>query len=543
MILSPPRGGARLAAAAFLLAACTYPVHAQPSPEIEALQRQMQELLRQHAEQQRQIEQLQQEVQRLRAAGATPPAAAVTVKAAAAPPTATPSVAAAAAPTASMEEAIERALADVEPPTDVVNPASVGRAAGQPALLSQRVGGTELRLIDVSFDILTAAGTSTVGGQDLRDLEGGAHDPNRRGFTLQQGELSLAGAVDPYFQAEAHVIFTDSSVELEEAFFVTTSLPWQLQVRGGYFLTDFGRINPTHPHAWTYLDQPVIITRLLGPEGQRSPGIEVSWLAPVPWFSQLTAGMQDGDESDLTPSFLNADGGIGGRPAVNSGVHHLSDFIYLLRWANAWDVSPEWSTLLGASGLYGSNSTGADASTFIYGADLTVKWRPVDNFRGWPFVTWQSELLKRDYTAAAFIAGTEEDDDGGGGHDHGGEDDDDGGGAFPNDLPGGILRDYGFYSQVTWGFRHPWAAALRLEYATGAGRSVEDGILVSRQQDPLRGDRLRLSPALLYQPTEFSRFRLQYNFDDAKFLPGNHQAHSVWLGLEVLYGTHAAHKY
>lgn len=539
MILSHPRRGALGAVVAVLvLIATAVPVRAQSSPEIEALQRQMQELLRQNAEQQRQIQQLQTEVQRLRVPEAAPAAAAA--------PTASPRAAAAAAPTPSMEDAIDRALADVEPPTDVVNPASIGRTAGQPALLSQRVGGTTLRLIDVSFDILTAAGTSTVGGQDLRDLQGGAHDPNRRGFTLQQGELSLAGAVDPYFMAEAHIVFTDSSVELEEAFFVTTSLPWQLQVRGGYFLTDFGRINPTHPHAWTYLDQPVIITRLLGPEGQRSPGVELSWLAPVPWFSQLTTSMQDGDEFDLAPSFLNGDGGVGGRPAVDSGVHNLSDFIYLLRWANAWDVTPAWSALLGASGLYGANATGADASTFIYGADLTVKWRPVNNFRGWPFVTWQSEVLKRDYTADWFIAGTEQGDDGGGGHGHahgGEEEEDDEGDAFPNNLPGGILRDYGFYSQVTWGFINPWAAALRLEYATGAGRSVEDGVLVSRQRDPLRGDRLRISPALLYQPTEFSRFRLQYNFDDAKFLPGNHQAHSVWLGLEVLYGTHAAHRY
>lgn len=535
------RRGAAYAVALFAVlgAAGARPSSAQSASEIEALKQQMQEVLRINAAQQKQIEQLQQQVERLSGTAAPPPPS---VAAAAAPP-ATPSAATAAAPPtpASVESDIDRALAEVKPPTDVVQPAGLGAVATQPSLLSRRVGSAELRLIDVSFDLLTAAGGSTVGGQELRDLEGGAHDPNRNGFTLQQGELSLAGAVDPYFIGEAHVVFTDSTVELEEAFFVTTSLPWDLAVKGGYFLTDFGRINPVHPHAWTYLDQPFIITRLLGSEGLRSPGVEVSWLAPLPWFSQLSASWQDGDEGEFAPSFLDAEGAIGGRPAVDSGVHDLGDFIYLTRWANSWDVGDEITALVGVTGLYGENSTGPNASTFIYGTDLTFKWRPADNFRGWPFVVWQSEFLKRDYTADAFTAGTEMG-EGGGGHDHGGEeaDADD---PFPNNLPGAILRDYGFYSYLLWGFHHPWAAGVRLEYATGVGKSVEDGMLVSRENDPFRSDRLRVSPLLMYHLTEFSRLRLQYNYDNAKFLSGNPNASSVWFGVEVLYGAHAAHRY
>jgi hypothetical protein len=519
------------------LVAGAAPAYAEPDPEIEALKRQMQELLRQNAEQQQRIQKLEQQLEHMQAA---PPPAAPTAERAAAP-AATPTIAAAAAPPREdPEEALERALEEVKPPTDLTQPAGMRAATRPPALLSRRVGPVELRLVDVSFDILAAAGSSTVGGQDLRDLQGGAHDPNRRGFTLQQGELSLAGAVDPYFVAEAHAIFTDSSIELEEAYFVTTSLPWDLQVKGGYFLTAFGRINPVHAHAWTWLDQPVVITRLLGGEGLRSPGIEASWLAPLSWFSLLTVSMQDGDEGDLTVSFLDGEGAVGGRPAVVTEVSSLSDFVYLARWANAWEITPEISALVGVSGLYGANSTGPDASTFIYGTDLTFKWRPAANFRGWPFVVWQSELLKRDYTAAAFVAGTESggDDDG---HGHGEEPADED--PFPNDLPGGILRDYGFYTQLTYGFAHPWAAGIRLEYATGVGKSVEDGVLVSRQQDPLRGDRLRVSPLLLYHVTEFSRLRLQFNYDNAKFLPGNENAYTVWVGGEVLFGSHPAHQY
>ena len=66
--------------------------------------------------------------------------------------------------------------------------------------------------------------------------------------------------------------------------------------------------------------------------------------------------------------------------------------------------------------------------------------------------------------------------------------------------------------------------------------------LPARQDDPLRADRLRISPLLLWHPTEFSRLRLQYNYDNTDTLVGG-DAHTVWLGAEILYGEHGAHKY
>ena len=72
----------------------------------------------------------------------------------------------------------------------------------------------------------------------------------------------------------------------------------------------------------------------------------------------------------------------------------------------------------------------------------------------------------------------------------------------------------------------------------GSGPSQDGG----RQADFLRDDRHRVSPLIVWQPSEFSRIRLQYDFDHADFLPG-HDAHSVWMGFEVLYGAHPAHQY
>jgi hypothetical protein len=84
---------------------------------------------------------------------------------------------------------------------------------------------------------------------------------------------------------------------------------------------------------------------------------------------------------------------------------------------------------------------------------------------------------------------------------------------------------------------------LRYEYGTGSGESVG-----GRNRDPFRDTRHRLSPLLSWRPTEFSRIRLQYNYDRATHLEfdglGNREqdAHSLWLGFEVLLGAHPAHK-
>ena len=81
--------------------------------------------------------------------------------------------------------------------------------------------------------------------------------------------------MDPYFTAEGYIVYKEDGVELEEAFAKTTSLPFGLQAKMGFFLTEFGIMNPTHPHAWDWIDQPVIVTRLLGGEGTQGIGYPV----------------------------------------------------------------------------------------------------------------------------------------------------------------------------------------------------------------------------------------------------------------------------
>jgi hypothetical protein len=486
--------------------------------ELEELRREIQDLRRRDADKQRQIDVLKSEVQQLhqtRSAAAPGSAIDQAVQEAGAPAAEPAKPVASGAPSA-----LDRAVGALASPP--------GAAPGAPAstsLYARKVGTAEIRLLDISFVTLLAVGGSTARDAQIAELEGGAHDPKRRGFTLQQGELSLIGAIDPYFTAESHIVYTTGGVELEEAFFTTTSLPANLQLKGGYFFTEFGRINPTHPHAWDWLDQPVVNTRMFGGDGLRSPGARLGWLTPLPWFSEVAVGVQNANEGELTTSFMGEDG-VGGRPVVKTAVGSVKDMLYLTRWNNSWNWNDSLTTVLGLSGLFGPNSSGTDGRTYLYGADMTWKWQPPDHFRGWPFLTWQSEVMRRDYRAAGFVAGTAAGDGGDGGDDS------------TEDVPGDHLHDWGLYTQLLWGFRHGWAAGVRYEYATGSGPSLDGG----RQNDFLRDDRQRVSPLIVWQPSEYSRIRLQYDFDHAEFLSGK-DAHSVWMGFEVLYGAHPAHQY
>jgi hypothetical protein len=408
-------------------------------------------------------------------------------------------------------------------------------------ILSYQVGGATLRLIDISFDALIAAGTSTATDRQLEFLQGGGHDPRKRGFTVQNVELSFMGAVDPYLNAEAHIIYFidpvtgDSQVELEEAFFTTQRLPFGLQLKGGQFLSEFGIINPSHPHQWEWLDQPIINTRLFGPDGMRAPGARLGWLTPLPWYSEFLFSMQNANGETMSSFLANEDffleRSIGGRPFVPREVHSLNDLVYLGHWTNSWDLSNEVTMKLGFSGTYGPNATGPDGQTLIYGADLKMKWRPVKNFRGWPFLLLQSEIMRRNYYADKFFLSASNSASGN-----------------PIYLPKETLVDWGLYAQLLWGFRHNWAAGFRFEYATGSGDDVlvnfqtGNATPLSRNLDPFRDDRYRISPLIEWLPTEFSRLRLQYNYDRYKF-PDWRNASTIWLGVEFMLGAHAAHKY
>ncbi len=419
--------------------------------------------------------------------------------------------------------------------------------------------------MDIGMVATIAAGGSTAG-----DIEGGTqlggHDPNQRGFTVQGMELNLQGAVDNYFRGNANVLFSvdaegESFVELEEAWLETISLPGNFQIRAGQLLSDFGRVNTQHPHSWSFVDVSLINGRFLGADGLRNPGARLAWLAPTSFYSELSLGIQN-SQGETAASFrgeAHSHGGeeeglpFGYRHSDNDrGVRSLGDMLFTPRYAMSFDLTDSQTMILGASGAFGPNNNGSagDTMTQIYGVDLYWKWKPANANAGFPFVSFQTEAMLRRYELGSF----DWDEDGNLGDGDGNTFVDEGvvtdaTGLTPAVLNGETVTDYGFYSQLLYGFKKGWVAGLRYDYVTGERGDYEKaGLLLADNagggellgRDPLRDQRWRISPNLTWYPTEFSKLRLQYNYDDRR---GFGEDHSVWLQFEFLLGAHASHKF
>lgn len=389
---------------------------------------------------------------------------------------------------------------------------------------------------------ISLGATVVAGGSTAKDIEGGTqlggHDPVQRGFTLQGLELGFSGAVDPYFSGRANLVFQmdsggGSQFELEEAYLETAHLPANLSLRAGQLMSTFGRVNPTHPHSWAFVDTPLVNGRFLGPDGLRNPGIRLSWLIPTPFFAELSLGVQNShgetaysfrNEFDGTPRFH--------RPQTRGNLASIGDLLFTPRLATSFNLTDQQTLLAGTSAAFGPNSSGnGDTDTQIYGADLFWKWKPANQSGGYPFVSLQTEGMIRRYQAGAY----DWDLDGSGTVNPDGSELDGNTDGVPDLLGRETLKDYGFYSQLAYGFMKGWVAGLRGEYVDRFKMGAYESSFGADQE---RAGRWRIAPNLSWFPSEFSRIRLQYNYDQRRMLGTDH---SIWLQYDFALGAHGPH--
>ncbi|WP_375766008.1 zinc-regulated TonB-dependent outer membrane receptor [Archangium gephyra] len=345
--------------------------------------------------------------------------------------------------------------------------------------------------LNLSFvlDVAAAAFTSK------EPLQTGGHDPTASGFNFQQLEMSLTTAVDPYFRFTGNIVFSQFGVEVEEAYATTTDLPASLQLRAGQFLTRFGRLNPTHPHAWDFADQPFAVGRIFGGEGNRGLGVEASWLSPLPWYLEVVGSVTDASGESTARSFLGAGGG---------GVTSPFDFQFTGAVKQFFPLSDDLSLMWGLSGANGPNPTGYHNRTDVLGTDVYLKYRPL-SAGSTTQVTLQAELFYR-----------------------------------RRQVPEDVLSDFNGYGQVLWRFDQRWAAGGRYEFGSPA-RALNGAIAEDPLDTEWADNRQRISANVTFWPTEFSRLRLQGATDLVGWR--DRPDYSVFLALEVVMGAHGAHAF
>ncbi len=367
-----------------------------------------------------------------------------------------------------------------------VRPPAPGGAAGMASYRAQAMVGAMNPDISLILDV--AAGWFS----DDKPLQTGAHDPSRTGFTLQQLELHMASAVDPYFELQTNIVFAEFGVEVEEAYARSLSLPAGLQLRAGQFLARLGRQNPTHPHTWAFADQPILNGKMLGSEGLRGLGMELTWLTPLPWYAEVVVSTQMANGACCARSFW-------GGAALP--VRTPFDLMQLVRLQQFFPLDDDWSLTWGLSAALGPNGTGngrlGSNRTDLFATDLYVRYRPVAS-RVRAALSWQTEAMLR-----------------------------------RRQVPGRQLRDWGLTSQVVWRYALRWEVGVRGEHVTG----VVD--------DPLDPDwssaRQRVSAQWTFYPSHFSRLRLQGSVDRPSWRIA--PVYAAFLALEVLIGAHGSHDF
>ena len=298
-------------------------------------------------------------------------------------------------------------------------------------------------------------------------------------FYLNEAEVSLQAAVDPYVRADFFLSFARDpqtgkyGVEVEEGYLTTLSLPARLQLKVGKFRETVGRINTVHPHALPFIDMPNAYVNYFGEEGLNDEGLSLSWLLPTKAvyqeiLFQITSGFSE------SPAFTRSQG---------------NHFVYLSHLKNFFTLNDNATLELGITGISGPNDSAR--TTNIAAADLTYKWKPV-KLNTYKSLTWQSEFY---YSHA-------------------------------NLLNNFSINSFGLYSYVQYQLAKRWFLTGRYDYA----QKPYDKSMKEQAYSLTAG----------WYATEFSKMEFEGKTTDDNIGKRFYQA---WLRWIFVIGAHGTHQY
>lgn len=341
--------------------------------------------------------------------------------------------------------------------------------------------------------------------------------PGSRSFNLGESELTVSANIDPYFSGYFVLAATaENEVEVEEGYVSNTGTVPGVTVKFGRMLSGFGYLNEIHAHAWEFVDLPLVHQAFFG--GQlKEDGIQARWLAPTPIFAEI--GIETGRGSNFPGSERNQNG-------VNSGMifAHIGDDVGIghnYRFGASYRITKAQDRSYDDADSLGNPVTNAfSGDSRMWGLDFVWKWAPNGNSVDRNF-KFQAEYMHR----------TED-------------------GDLAFDTAGANLSDAyrssqsGWYVQGAYQFMPRWRVGLRYEELDSGDASiglVDNGSLAAADF-PVLGeyDPKRTTAMVDFSPSEFSRFRLQFARDEARFNEADDQ---VFLQYIMSLGAHGAHKF
>jgi hypothetical protein len=198
-----------------------------------------------------------------------------------------------------------------------------------------------------------------------------------REFNLQSPdmELMVSGYLNPYSRADAVLAWEEGgNAEIEE-FYATVlrGLPLGLNLRVGKYRLEFGRLNPVHPHAYSFIFQPLPHEEFFGEEGLNDMAIRTSFIIPTgSLYTEFMGAVLKGDilksEDDSIEEEEDADSG---KPRIKPG--------FFGRLTSSAAVSEYAELAAGASFATAEYNAEDRLHAWVYGIDMKYKWKPNRN--------------------------------------------------------------------------------------------------------------------------------------------------------------------
>lgn len=334
--------------------------------------------------------------------------------------------------------------------------------------------------------------------------------PGGRGFSLGESELAISANIDPYLFGNLALALTpEGEVELEEGYIQTIALSHGLSIKAGRLFSGIGYLNVQHPHAWDFVDAPLVYQTLLG--GQYGDdGVQLKWLAPTETFVEIgveamrgsgfPASERDKNGSGAAAFFAHFGGDVGISNSWRAGLSMLSSV------AQGREVSD--IDLVDAEV---TNSFSGDSRLWI--ADFVWKYAPSGN-AAYSNFKLQGEYLHRNESGELT-------------YDVGGSD----------NTAAYDAKQSGWYLQSIYQFMPNWRVGLRgerlnvgtLEYGANSANMAAPSFNPSKQ-----------SVMVDYRPSEFSRIRLQFTQDKSRQDLTDNQA---FLQYHMSLGAHGSHQF
>ena len=306
----------------------------------------------------------------------------------------------------------------------------------------------------------------------------------KNSLEIREAELGFYAPIDHNFNGTlsvaAHQEDGSAMFEIHEAFIDSHKIIPGFSARAGQFFLGIGRLNQIHRHDWSFISPPKFFSEYFGGEGVLDSGLEVSYLLPLPFYLDVTAGIMSGWTFGHSHN-------MGSKPIIPTHYFRLKTFI---------DGGDAFGLALGLN--YLGRKSHEKESLHFWGFDAIAKGDLFEKEYSLEFENW---VRLKDPEANESELST------------------------------------GFYVFPQYELMESFKTGLLFDYYTVLSHK-------DRNDNKIENYNISISPTLTYHSSEFAHFRLAYEYSkEVEAGQDDINKHTVNFQTVFILGAHPAHDF